>query len=95
MYNMPLILTEITEAMNTPLMRLFGITRSFKKAVTFSDSITTIQLMAKPNAPPRKMVTDIHSSITLLKGLQKDTKFQWGYHSVVVLLVMKKQITQP
>jgi ribonuclease HI len=63
--------------MNTALMQLFGRTGSFEKAVIFSDSSAAIQLIAKLDALPSKRVTEIHSSIKLLQGLQKDIKFQW------------------
>jgi ribonuclease HI len=65
------------EAMNTALMQLFGRNGSFEKAVVFSDSSAAIQLIAKLDAIPSKRITEIHSSIKLLQGLQKDIKFQW------------------
>jgi ribonuclease HI len=65
------------EAMNTALMQLFGRIGSFEKAVIFSDSTAAIQLLAKLDALPSKRLTEIHSSIELLQGLQKDVKFQW------------------
>jgi hypothetical protein len=52
---------EETEAMNTPLLQLFGRTGSFKKGVIFSDSIIAIQLTAKFYELPSKGVTEINS----------------------------------
>jgi ribonuclease HI len=49
----------------------------FKKAVIFSDSTAAILSIAKCDALPNKRIKEIHSSIKLLKGLQKDIKFQW------------------
>jgi ribonuclease HI len=63
--------------MNTALMKLFGRNGSFEKAVIFSDSSAAIQSIAKLDALPSKRVTEIHSSIKLLQGLQKDIKCQW------------------
>jgi ribonuclease HI len=63
--------------MNTALMQLFGRIGSFEKAVIFSDSNTAVQSIAKLDAFPSKRVIEIHSSIKLLNGLQKDLKFQW------------------
>jgi ribonuclease HI len=65
------------EAMSTALMQLFGRIRSYEKAVIFSDSSAAIQLIAKLDALPSKRVTEIHSFIKFLQGLQKDIKFQW------------------
>jgi ribonuclease HI len=65
------------EAMNTALMQLFGRIGSFGKAVIFSDSSAAIQLIANFDALPSKRVPEIHSSIKLLQGPQKDIKFQW------------------
>jgi ribonuclease HI len=64
------------EAMNTALMQLFRRIGSFEKAVIFSDSSAAIQSIAKLDALPSKRVTEIHSSIKLIQGLQKDIKFQ-------------------
>jgi ribonuclease HI len=57
-------------------MQLFGRIGSFEKAVIFSDSGAAVQSIAKFDALPSKRVTEIHSSIKLLQGLQKDIKFQ-------------------
>jgi hypothetical protein len=57
--------------MNAALMQLFGRIGSFQKAVIFSDSSAAIQSIAKLDALPSKRVTEIHSSIKLLQGLQK------------------------
>jgi hypothetical protein len=65
-------------------MQLFGRIVSFEKAVIFSDSSAAMQSIAKLDALPGKRVTEIHSSIKLLQGLQKDIKFQW-IHPIVVL----------
>jgi hypothetical protein len=65
------------EEMNTALMQLFGRTGSFEKSATFNDSITATQLIAKSDALPSKRVTEIHPSITLLKGLQTYSILQW------------------
>jgi hypothetical protein len=43
----------------------------------FSDSIAAILSVAKVDALPSKRTTKIHSTIKLLKGLQKDIKFLW------------------
>jgi hypothetical protein len=64
--------------MNIALMQFFTITGSFKKAVTLSDSAAARQAPEKSDAPPlppSKRVTEIHSYIKHLKGLQKDIKF--------------------
>jgi hypothetical protein len=61
-----------TEAVNNALMQLFGRTGFFKKAVIFSDSVTAIQSTAKSDTLPSKRGTEIHSSIKLLKGLEKE-----------------------
>jgi hypothetical protein len=71
--------------MNTALMQLFGRIGSFEKAVIFSDSGAAVQSIAKLDAFPSKRVTEIHSSIKLLQGLQKDIKCQWiPYHCGVM-----------
>jgi hypothetical protein len=49
---------------------------ALKRLVIFSDPISTIQSAVKFDALPSKRVTEIHSSIKLLKGLQKDIKLQ-------------------
>jgi hypothetical protein len=64
-----------TEAKNTALVQLFGITGYFKKAIIFSDSISVIQSVAKFDVLPSKSITEMHSFIKLLKGLQKDIMF--------------------
>jgi hypothetical protein len=61
--------------MNTALVQLFGRTGSFEKAIIFSDSILVIQSVAKSDALPSKSIIEMHSSIKLLKGLQKDIIF--------------------
>jgi hypothetical protein len=65
-----------TEAMTTTLLEFFGRTGCFEKAVIVSDPISTIQSVAKFDTLPSKRVTHIHSSIKLLKGIQKDIKLQ-------------------
>jgi hypothetical protein len=63
------------ESINTSLRQLFGRTGSFKRAVIFSDSTAAILSVAKFYALPSRSITEIHSSIKLLKGLLKDIKF--------------------
>jgi ribonuclease HI len=76
--NMPPILMKKYEAMNTALRQLFSRTGSLKKAVIFNDSTAAILSMAKSDVLSSKRITEeIHSSIKLLKGLQKDMKFKW------------------
>jgi ribonuclease HI len=65
------------EAMNTALIQPFGRAGRFEKAVVFSDSISVTESIAKSDALPSKRVTEIHSPIKLMKGIQKDIKFQW------------------
>jgi ribonuclease HI len=66
-----------TEAMNAALIQLFGRTGLFEKVIVFNDSISAINSIAKSDTLRSKRVTEIHSSIKMLKGLQKDIKFQW------------------
>jgi ribonuclease HI len=78
-----------TEAMNTALVQLFGRIGSFEKAVIFSNSSAAIQSIEKLDALPSKRVEEIHSSIKLLQGLQKDIKFQWiSSHCGVISIEM-------
>jgi hypothetical protein len=65
------------EAMNIALQQHFSRIASFAKAVIFSASTAAIWSLAKVAAPPSNRVTEIHSSIKQLKGLQNDIKFQW------------------
>jgi hypothetical protein len=57
-------------------MQLFSRIGSFKKAVVFLDSSAAVLSVAKFAALSSKRLTEIHSSIKVLKGLQKDIKFQ-------------------
>jgi hypothetical protein len=66
-----------TEAMNTALIQLICRIGSIEKAFILSDSISVIQSVTKFDALPYKSVTELHSSIKLLKGLQNDIIFQW------------------
>jgi hypothetical protein len=68
---------EKYKTMKTALRQLFSRTGSFKKAVIFSDSTAAVLSIAKFHVLQRKMITEIYSSIKLLKGLQKDITFQW------------------
>jgi hypothetical protein len=83
------------EAMNAALRQLFSGTATFKKAVIFSGSTAAILSVAKFDALQSKMITEIHSSIKLLKGLQKDTKFQWiPFHCGVVVDEMAEYLAR-
>jgi hypothetical protein len=73
--NKPTILLK--KQRNTALRQFFSRTGSCKKAVTFTESTAAILSISKSDAPPSKRITEIHSSMKLLKGLQHDIKFQW------------------
>jgi hypothetical protein len=65
---------EIEAVNDAALRKLFGTMGSLKKAIIFSDSAAAILSVAKYGALPSKRITEIHSSIKLLKGLQKRYK---------------------
>jgi hypothetical protein len=63
---------------------------SFKKAVLFSDSTAAILSVAKYVVLSSKRITEIHSAIKLLEGLQKD---KIPVDATVVLWVLKWKVT--
>jgi hypothetical protein len=63
--------------MNAALIQPFGGTGPFEKVVVFNDSISAINSIAKFDTLRSKRITETHSSNKMLKGFQKDVKFQW------------------